>query len=338
MENLVSKTLLVAHDSDVGAARRVARHLAGALGFEPTTSEEIVLAVSELATNLVKHACGGTLTLTPESSNGRTGVLVESADHGPGIPNIDQVLADGFSTVGSLGNGLGAVNRFMDELNIESTPGGGTRIVCRKWIRGRPLPAGPCPLEVGVASRPCLLETVNGDAFVVKQSGNDVLVGVIDGLGHGEHAHLAAQTAREYVETHFDLPLDQMFRGVDRACRGTRGVVMALARFDCGRACIVAASVGNIETRVFPSSRTNYFEVRRGIIGLNAPKPIVKENSWPVENVLLLYSDGLRTHWSWDDFPELPKKPASEIATALLRALGKDDDDATVVVVKGVRI
>ena len=78
------------------------------------------------------------------------------------------------------------------------------------------------------------------------------LVGVIDGLGHGQFAHRAAQTARQYVENHFDLPLDQIFRGVGRACRATRGVVMALARFDWGQGRLAFASVGNIAVRVFP--------------------------------------------------------------------------------------
>ena len=334
MENLTSKTVQVVHDSDVGATRRAARRLADAMGFEPTAAEEIVLAVSELATNLVKHGRGGTLTLSPASVNERTGISIEASDQGPGIANIDLVLADGFSTTGSLGDGLGAVNRLMDEFEVKSAPRCGTRIVCRKWLRERPCRAGPCPLDIGAASRPHGMETVNGDAFVIKSWGESVLVGVIDGLGHGEHAHRAALAARDYVEAHFDLPLDQTFRGVDRACRGTRGVVMALARIDWAQGRIVSASVGNIEARVFPASKVNYVEIRRGVIGLNAPNPVVKENPWPVENVLILYSDGLRTHWTWKDFPDLPDKPASEIAQTLLRALAKDDDDATVVAVR----
>ena len=336
-ENPTAKSMPVCHDSDVGAARRSARHLAEGLGFEATAAEEIVLAVSELASNLVKHAHGGMLTLTPVTANGRAGIMIEASDQGPGVPDINEVLADGFSTTGSLGNGLGAVNRLMDEFDATSVPKVGTRIVCRKWIRERPCRAGPYPLDIGAASRPCYPNSDNGDAFVIKQGGESVLVGVIDGLGHGELAHHAALAAREYVESHFDLPLEGIFRGVDRACRGTRGVVMALARFDWRRDCLVSASVGNIEARVFPASRVNYFEVRRGIIGLNAPNPIVKENAWPVENMLVLHSDGLRTHWTWEEFPGLPGQPASETAQTLLLTLAKDDDDATVVVVRSAR-
>ena len=129
------------------------------------------------------------------------------------------------------------------------------------------------------------------------------LVGVIDGLGHGQFAHRAAQTARQYVENHFDLPLDQIFRGVGRACRATRGVVMALARFDWGQGRLAFASVGNIAVRVFPRAEPFHFVIRRGVIGLNAPSAVVTEHPWSPDQVLVLHSDGVATHWGWKDFP-----------------------------------
>ena len=81
---------------------------------------------------------------------------------------------------------------------------------------------------------------------------------MIDGLGHGELARRASQTARRYVEHHFDQPLVNIFRGADRACRATRGVVMALARFDMVSRKVTIASVGNIEVRLIgcPSEST----------------------------------------------------------------------------------
>jgi hypothetical protein len=133
------------------------------------------------------------------------------------------------------------------------------------------------------------------------------------------------------VESHFDLPLDQIFRGAGRACRATRGVVMALARFDWGQGRLAFASVGNIEARVFPSSEPFPFSIRRGVIGLNAPNAVVTEHPWPPGHVLVLHSDGLRTHWSWKDFPGLADQPAPALAQEFLRLLAKEEDDATVV-------
>ncbi len=328
------RTIEVRHASSVGEARRAARTTAATLGFLPAVAEEIALAVTELATNLVRHAAGGTLALTPLSRDGRVGLEIESVDHGPGIADVERALGDRYSTAGSRGTGLGAVNRLMDELDIASRPGSGTRVVCRRWRRDHDLSARVCPLDAGVATRARQMSSANGDAFVVKQWAESLLVGVIDGLGHGPVANRAARAAQGYVESHFDLPLDQIFRGAGRACRATRGVVMALARFDWGRNRLAFASVGNIEVRVFPLSRTFNFSVRRGVVGLNAPSAVVTEHPWPPGHVLVLHSDGLATHWGWKDFPGLPDRAAPAIAQELLRRLAKEDDDATVIVVK----
>jgi serine/threonine protein phosphatase PrpC len=160
------------------------------------------------------------------------------------------------------------------------------------------------------------------------------LAGVIDGLGHGQFAQRAAQTARQYVEHHFDQPLEAIFRGVGRACRATRGVVMALARIDSARQTFAVATIGNIEVRVIGSPTRINLIIRRGVIGLNAPSPLIVEHPWTNTTILIMHSDGLRTHWDWSDFAGLAPEPAGVIAQRLLRALGKTDDDATVLVVR----
>jgi serine/threonine protein phosphatase PrpC len=123
---------------------------------------------------------------------------------------------------------------------------------------------------------------------------------------------------------------------VGRACRSTRGVVMALARFDWGQGRLVFASVGNIEARVSPSSALFPFPIRRGVIGFNAPNAMVTEHPWPPGHVLVLHSDGLRTHWNWQDIPGLAEQPAQALAQEFLRLLAKEEDDATVIVVRNV--
>jgi anti-sigma regulatory factor (Ser/Thr protein kinase) len=336
MGALPPQTLEVLHESSVSAARRAARTLAESLGFDPTACEEIALVMTELTTNLIKHARGGNLTLTPLDDAGRVGLELESRDTGPGIDNIERALGDRYSTAGTRGTGLGAVNRLMDELDITSERGRGTRLVCRKWVRQPLVSLRPCPLAFGVATRPRQPGTDNGDAFVIKQWAESALVGIMDGLGHGQFAFRAAQAARQYVESHFDQPLDQIFRGVGRACRSTRGVVMALARFDWGQGRLVFASVGNIEVRVYPASESFRFIVRRGVLGLNAPNAVVTENPWPPDHLLVLHSDGLRTHWGWKDVPRLVDQPAPALAQELLRLLAKEEDDATVIVVRNV--
>jgi anti-sigma regulatory factor (Ser/Thr protein kinase) len=321
----------------VGQARRAARTIAEALGFVQQACEEIMLATTELATNLNKHAGGGTLTLTPLAEAGRVGLEIRSLDTGRGIADVEQALGDRYSTAGSRGTGLGAVNRLMDEFDIASQRGRGTQIVCRKWHREYPPSIRPCPLSFGVATQPHTLGQVNGDSFVVHRWSESALVGIIDGLGHGQFAHRAAEAARQYVESHFDRPLDQIFLGTSRACRATRGVVMALARFDWGAGRMYFASIGNILARVFPSSEPSNFVVRRGVIGLNAPRAIVTEHVWPLDHVLVLHSDGVSTHWNWQDFPGWAERPAESMARDLLQTRTTGKDDATVIVVRSVK-
>ncbi len=331
------QTVEVRHEAGVGEARRAARKIAAALAFQPPTCEELALAAAELATNLVKHARGGTLTLTPLHQGGRVGLEIETRDAGPGIADVEQAIGDRFSTAGTRGTGLGAINRLMDVLDITSARGAGTRITCRKWRRDYAASVRPSPLAIGVATRPRTFGDLNGDAFVVRHWAESTLVGIIDGLGHGHFAHRAAQAARQYVESHFDLPLDQIFRGTGRACRATRGVVMALARFDWAQARMAFASVGNISARVFPRSGAFGFVIRRGVIGLNAPSAVVTEHSWSADNVLVLHSDGISSHWDWQDIPGWMAKPVAAMAQELLSARGKAEDDATVVVARNER-
>jgi anti-sigma regulatory factor (Ser/Thr protein kinase)/serine/threonine protein phosphatase PrpC len=304
------------------------------IGFHEPANEEVGIVARELASNVVKHAKRGTLTLAILSDGGRVGIEIEAVDSGPGIADVEEALRDGFSTAGSLGCGLGAANRLMDELGITSQVGQGTRVTCKKWLRVERRSDAACPLDIGAATRARSGMGPNGDAFLIKRWNSSALVAIIDGLGHGQFANHAAQCARQYVETHYDLPLEAIFRGVERACRSTRGVVMALGRFDWAPRKLTFGGVGNVEARVFGASEPMSFRVRRGVIGANSPAPMVTEHHWALSNVLVLHSDGLKAIGRWEDRPQLWEAPAAVAAQGLLRLLAKEDDDATVVVVK----
>lgn len=339
-EDIADSVIVVAHPGDETMAKRQAKALAITLGFDAGACEELALVASELASNLLKHARGGTLTLASLEVGGRVGLHIEAKDRGPGIADLEWAMTDGCSTVGSLGCGLGLVNQLMDHLDFTSQPGQGTSIRCERWVR-QPRGTHPSPLALGVATRAYSGMELNGDAFVLKQWDGHALVAVVDGLGHGQFAHRAAQTARRYVDSHYDQPLTELFRGVGRACQATRGVVMAIARFAFGPPPapirLSFASVGNIEARVHGSPEPMHFVARRGVLGGQAPSPVVLEQRWEPAALLVLHSDGVSTRWRWDDLAPLLSLPASALAQGLLRARAKADDDATVVVVKGAQ-
>lgn len=324
----------IGHEADVMGVRRAMKAFALGLGFVPQTAEELALVVVELGTNLLRHAGGGRLMISALNREGRVGVQVESVDEGPGIPSVDEALADGFSTRGGCGTGLGTVNRLMDSMEIDTRHKKGTRIVCLRWVRVVVPAIEGCPLSIGVATRP--KDEVNGDEFVAKTWGGAMLVGVIDGCGHGPLARRAAVAARQYVETHYELDLVSIFEGVERACRGTRGVVMALARFHWLEGRVEFASVGNISTRVLRGSKDSAgpsLAVRRGIIGVQAPRALETRFEWSRGHILVMHSDGVGTHWEAATIQELRTQGAEVMASTLLRSMGRSADDATVVVV-----
>lgn len=122
-------------DGDIVTARQKARELAKQVGFSGSDLTIIATAISEIARNIVVYAHRGEIVLSAAQRGSRRGVLVIARDHGPGIPDIERAMRDGFSTGKSLGLGLPGAKRLMDEFEIASEIGKGTTITMRKWIR-----------------------------------------------------------------------------------------------------------------------------------------------------------------------------------------------------------
>jgi serine/threonine-protein kinase RsbT len=124
---------------DVERIRREAQVLATDVGFGRHDAEAILLAVSELGTNLVRYAPGGELVVSVVSGANGVGILIQSSDPGPGIVDVELALRDGYSTGGGLGSGLPSVRRLMDDFTIDTSPSG-TSIEAHKWLPS-PLPS-----------------------------------------------------------------------------------------------------------------------------------------------------------------------------------------------------
>jgi serine/threonine-protein kinase RsbT len=120
-------------DQDIVLARQKGRALAIELGFSSGDATLIATAISELARNIISYAGEGKIILKAMQGSKLTGMLIAAADEGPGIPDIQQAMRDGFSTSGSLGIGLPGVRRLMDEFEITSQPGRGTTVTVKKW-------------------------------------------------------------------------------------------------------------------------------------------------------------------------------------------------------------
>ena len=117
---------------DVDEATRIVRQFAVELGFATIPSYHIATAASELACNLLDHGGGGTLEVRKFET--RYGLQLLASDSGPGIADIELSMKDGYSSKASLGSGLPAVGRLMDEIAIDSHSGKGTRVWACKWL------------------------------------------------------------------------------------------------------------------------------------------------------------------------------------------------------------
>jgi serine/threonine-protein kinase RsbT len=124
----------IGHDSDIVTARHRGREIAVEAGFKGTDLTLIATAISEVARNILTYAKTGEIVLSMAGGGARKGIVVVAVDQGPGIPNIEEAMRDGFSTGNSLGLGLPGAKRLMDEFSIESQVGQGTTVTMKKWV------------------------------------------------------------------------------------------------------------------------------------------------------------------------------------------------------------
>jgi serine/threonine-protein kinase RsbT len=132
MAVVFSETVPLVSEPDIVVVRRRVREVAGQIGLSLVDQTKVITAASELARNTLIYGGGGTMQL--ESLNGpRLGVRLTFKDNGPGIPDIELALRDGFTTGSGLGLGLGGTKRLVNEFDIESKVGQGTRVTITRW-------------------------------------------------------------------------------------------------------------------------------------------------------------------------------------------------------------
>ena len=133
MTPLRSETLPVRETSDILLIRQLVRECATALGFSVLDQTKLLTAASELGRNTLIHGGGGTMLLETFVKNDRRGLRLTFEDKGPGIADIEQAMTDGFTTRGGMGLGLGGSRRLVNEFEVASRVGEGTRVTATQW-------------------------------------------------------------------------------------------------------------------------------------------------------------------------------------------------------------
>jgi len=184
-------------------------------------------------------------------------------------------------------------------------------------------------MRIGAAIRPKPGEAECGDSYLVCPQGNETLVAVIDGLGHGPEAAAASRTARKYIVEHQEDSLRSLMEGLHQAMMRTRGAAVTLLRFQPDTGEMSHAAVGNVEVAgLFRESVRPL--CTPGVVGCNLRKVVEKRFSIRSGDILVAHTDGVSRRFDLERYRHLG---AQALADAVLADWGKDHDDATCVAV-----
>jgi anti-sigma regulatory factor (Ser/Thr protein kinase) len=348
------KEIKVNQDFHVIKVRKAASEFSEDLGFSEIEQEQISIAASELAQNLIANeVINGRIIISELIDGNRKGIEIISLDEGPGISDVSAVMEDGFSSTNGLGIGLGAVKRMMSEVKITSKPRGGdkgpkvysrrnigTKIIARKYLKEKKehLKIRTNRLRFGIFTRSKLGERYNGDTYFLKRYHNTVVFSVIDGLGHGKGASEPAKKAYLYLDDHYQEELESIINGLHQNLKRTRGAAISIAKVDENSQKLQYIGIGNVLTRIYnknsvisenqPIRPVNY----NGTLGIALRSFKLCEYDWSSDYVITMASDGISSRFNPRTIPGLLKQHPIIIAKTLLDEFGKDHDDATILV------
>ncbi|HEX8619515.1 MAG TPA: ATP-binding SpoIIE family protein phosphatase [Thermoanaerobaculia bacterium] len=322
--------------SEVASARRIATQCASALRLSEQITGKAALVTTELATNILKHGGGGSILFGSDHDDDKSLTII-AIDKGRGIENINTALRDGYSTAGSSGTGLGAVQRAAATFDLYAFPERGTAVFCRLDEEGPRPPVFNAPSRIAVGGICIALpgEEQSGDAWTAMATRDTVTIGVADGLGHGMAAGTASAAAVRVFSESTDRSLDEILEESHAVLRPTRGAAVGLARIHLGQGRLEFSGVGNIAGTITEDDGTMRRVVSlNGIVGHEMRKVQTFSYPWAARSVLILQSDGVSSSWNAANYPGLLQHEPALIAAVIYRDHCRGTDDATVVVAK----
>jgi anti-sigma regulatory factor (Ser/Thr protein kinase) len=322
--------------SRVAEARRAIGALAAVGHLTEADAGRAQIVASELANNLLRHAREGFIVARVlQESEGR-GLEIAAIDRGPGM-DLQRCLADGFSTGGTPGTGLGAVRRLSDSFDAYSLPSGSIA-VARVLASGEPPRSAPAAvLQIGAVCLPKSGEEMSGDAWAATtMAGGRTLIIVADGLGHGPLAADASIAA--LAAFHDEAPSGrgpaEILAEVHRRLRSTRGAAVAIAEISPASEELRFAGLGNVAAVVISGASRRGLVSHNGIAGGTPSTP--RELSYPFapRSLLVMASDGLSTHWDLGRYAGAATHHPAVVSGLLCRDFSRGRDDLTVVAVR----
>lgn len=320
-------TIALEEESDVRLCTEAASKLAINLGLGASAAAEISLAVSEVAQNAIRYAGHGKVNLS--STNYGRVLNITVKDDGPGIPDLDKAMAKGFSSnKTSLGIGLDVASRSVDEFEIQSDADIGTQVTMRKFL---PIPEET--LHYGVVSMADERYAINGDTYLIKEyDGDKALMAVIDGTGEGYPAHAAALVLKEFLQSNYRLPLDELVKRAHQVLHSTgmeRGATLALARVTPGQ--LEYLGIGDSHGYWLSDEMRSLYH-HEGTVGM-FQLPTLRVRTVPIEEdtYFILCTDGIRSNLGLDGHQTAGPQ---QVANTIFREFAREYGDVTVLVAK----
>ena len=328
-------SVAIAEVTNVGECRRAAKTLGERFGFGDEAMGRISIIVSEIATNIVRHAGAGTVLLQVLDDGVQLEFELLGIDSGPGMDDVSKCMADGFSTIGTPGTGLGAISRLSTAFDLYSQVGKGTVVLSRSLnqLHAPRARAGARPrIAIGAINLAVAGETVCGDTWRAAINSSNVAIMVADGLGHGPLAATASRAAAElFVSNPFESPAITMTQ-MHRALSGTRGAAASCALLNLDNLTIDYAGVGNISCSIVTDGLSRGLVSHNGTLGVRLLRTQQFHYDWPARSHVVMHSDGLSNRWSSGEFPNLYQHHPGIIAGVLFRNFMRTRDDVTVLV------
>lgn len=308
--------------------------MATAAGFETTRLAEIDIVVSEITSNLTKHADGGELFVRIAEEDNQPYIEIVCIDDGPGISDMAKVLADGYSSTATLGHGLGSIRRLSHTFDIYSQKSWGTILLSRIYKMAPPT-FRKNKFDFKALNIPKSGEHVSGDGFCFQQITDGFRLLLADGLGHGAEANRAVKEACRVFPTITEISPADILRSLHNSIRKTRGVVAIVLTYSKSKREWCIAGVGNISFKWQDRANFKSYTSYNGIVGHNIPNTIndvtVSQDEFAQ---FIACSDGITSRWDISRFPMINRHDGMILAAAIYKEFNRGTDDSSVFVYK----
>jgi anti-sigma regulatory factor (Ser/Thr protein kinase) len=322
---LMTEILQIEDVSQIGKARRVALQLASRLGFNEEQSGRVAIVTTELGTNIVKHAKHGFLYLSEVVQSNGNGLEVIAVDKGPGF-DVQNCLADGVSSSGTSGIGLGAVLRQSQVFDAYANDLGAV-VMARFYRKSCTDP------RMGVVHVAIKGERECGDTWRIAQRTGAFCALAVDGLGHGSDAAKAAALGGDAFDRAPFLDPAVLMSDLNTAMAGSRGGAVAIAHYDAASDVLHFAGIGNIAAFLVSGARSRGLASHPGIVGVQFRKAQTFDIKDVRSDLLVMHSDGIQSRWNLRSYPGLVLRHPAVVAATIHRDFSRGHDDVTILVI-----